>query len=394
MNPFYFQLLSNIMLITLVLNLFITTVLAFVPISRYYQGSVIIRDKIYFLGGIGVSGKGSNELFYLDVSSPFTTVNLKWTDLTTIAPIPVSSAFAPSCVGGSNNATIFLLEHRSANNVNSTNLVTFTFDTTTQKWSIPTTTIPPPTRQDMKAVVDNYGRIYISGGYEPYATLKSYNNTYVLDSLSLSWLSGSNAPITRSGYTATLLPSGQIVYIGGTNEDPTPEIDMKQISIYNTISGTWSLMTAGGEAIAARQSHTAVLAAGIGGTLVGIMIAGFVGFICYRKYRKNPDNDPYIPTPGSTSVREYDDPVDYVPTPGSNIRETRHSVFTPPSTTNRYGTPSFVSNTSSAYDSPNYMYQSGAPDVTFIPPGTPIPGTYNQGVLIQGPIHGVYNQGA
>ncbi|CAG8656635.1 1203_t:CDS:2 [Cetraspora pellucida] len=348
MNPFY-------ILITLVLNLFITAVVAFVPTSRYFQDSVVISNKIYYFGGIGVSGKGSNELFYLDASSSLNIVNPNWTDLTIIAPIPVSSAFSPSCVGGINNATIFLFEHRSTNTVNSTTLVTFSFDTTTQKWlNTATTGVAPPSRQEMKAVTDKNGRIYISGGFDPYTTQKSYNNTYVLDSMSLSWL---------SSY-------------------PTTEIDMTKLSIYNTISGTWS----------------SVVVAGIGGTLVvGGIVAGLVGFICYRKYRRDPDDDLYVPTPGSMGDREhheYDEPVDYVPTPGTNIREARYSVSTPSPTMNRYGTPSYVSNTSSVYDAPNFAYQSGAPDATFIPSGIPTPGNYNQGAFTQGPIQGVYNQGA
>ncbi|CAG8531275.1 20576_t:CDS:2, partial [Dentiscutata erythropus] len=233
------------------------TVVAFVPTSRYSQSSVIIKTKIYYLGGIDLTGKGANSLFYLDVSSPFDSTNPKWTDLTSVAPIPVNSAFAPSCVGGSNNSTIFLFEHHKTNNDNSTS---FTFDSTSQKWSAPTTSgIIPPTRQEMRAIVDKNGKIYINGGYEPYISMKSYNNTYILDSLSLYWANGPNALIVRSDYSATLLSSGVIVYIGGTNDDRSPEIDMNSLSIYDTKIGAWSSMTATGDVIAARQSHSAVL---------------------------------------------------------------------------------------------------------------------------------------
>ncbi|CAG8498441.1 30662_t:CDS:2 [Gigaspora margarita] len=193
---------------------------AFVPTSRYYQGSVIIGNKMYFLGGIVNSGKGTNGLFYLDVSLPFNSANPKWTDLTSVAPIPVNSAFASPCVGGSNKATIFLFEHHKTNNDNSTTIVTFTFDSITQKWSTPTTTGAPQTREYMRAVIDKNGKIYINGGFEPYKTQKSYNSTFIFDSSSLSWTNGSNAPIIRSAYTATLLSNGLIVYIGGTNDDP------------------------------------------------------------------------------------------------------------------------------------------------------------------------------
>ncbi|RIB24376.1 hypothetical protein C2G38_683393 [Gigaspora rosea] len=227
--------LSFLWLVILLLDLFITkSMAAFVPTSRYYQGSVIIGTKIYFLGGIDNSGSGTNNLFHLDVSSPFYSVNPKWTDLTSVAPIPVNSAFAPPCAGGNNKATIFLFEHHRTNNDNSTSLVTFTFDSTTQTWAAPTTSgAIPQTRQDMRAVVDNNGKIYINGGFEPSITQKSYNSTFILNSLSLSWTNGPNAPIVRSAYTATLLSSGIIVYIGGTNDDGSPEIDMNLVIKFN-----------------------------------------------------------------------------------------------------------------------------------------------------------------
>ncbi|RIB29022.1 hypothetical protein C2G38_2028067 [Gigaspora rosea] len=246
---------------------------AFKPAGRIYQASIIIENKIYFLGGLNSANISTNDLFYLDISSPFSSIKLEWTDLTSIAPIPVKSAFSPACVGGINNSTIYLFEHRLTDNVNSTTLVTFTFDLTSQKWNaLSKSEITPPPRQNMKAVVDMNGKMYINGGYEPYTTFKSNNNTYIFNSLSNSWLNdGPNSPVIRSAYTATLLPSGLIVYIGGIHDFPNGvypnktedyhlvEIDMKQISIYNTISGNWSSMEATGDLIGTRLSHTAVL---------------------------------------------------------------------------------------------------------------------------------------
>ncbi|CAG8793851.1 28593_t:CDS:2, partial [Gigaspora margarita] len=244
---------------------------AFKPAGRIYQASIIIGNKIYFLGGLNSANIGTNDLFYLDISSPFSSINLEWTDLTSVAPIPVKSAFSPACVGGNNNSTIYLFEHRLTDNVNSTTLITFTFDLTSQKWNaLSTSGITPPPRQNMKAVVDMYGKIYINGGYEPYATFKSNNNTYIFNSLSNSWLNnGPNSPAIRSAYTATFLPSGLIVYIGGIHDFPNGiypnrsedyrlvENDMNQISIYNTISGTWASMVATGAIIGTRLSHSA-----------------------------------------------------------------------------------------------------------------------------------------
>ncbi|CAG8532524.1 2150_t:CDS:2, partial [Racocetra persica] len=215
--------------------------------------------------GLDIANVGTSDLFYLDISSPFNSEKLRWTNL---APIPVKSAISPSCLGGSNNSTIFLFEHRSTGNVNSSTLVIFTFDIINQQWdALHTLGSTPISRQNMDAVVDNNGIIYINGGFDPYTTLKSSNNTNIFNSLSNSWLNnGLDAPIIRSAYTATLLPSGLILYIGGTQDFPNvtttnyslAEIDMNKISVYNTISGIWNLTMAVG-AIDTRLSHTAVL---------------------------------------------------------------------------------------------------------------------------------------
>src|SRR5437588_557943 len=103
-------LLYFLVLITLFSNLFIITTVAFTPTSRFYQGSVLVGNRIYYLGGIDLTGKGTSQLFYLDVSPPFNSKSPNWTDLSSLAPIPVLSAFSPSCVGGSTSSTIFLFE--------------------------------------------------------------------------------------------------------------------------------------------------------------------------------------------------------------------------------------------------------------------------------------------
>ncbi|CAG8688003.1 7645_t:CDS:2, partial [Dentiscutata heterogama] len=159
-----------------------------------------------------------------------------------------------------NNSTIFLFEHLSKGNVNSTNLTINTFNTITQMWTNPNISgnLPQP-RQEMVAVVDKAGKIYISCGYEPFVTQKTHNDTYILDSMSLTWYNGPPAPVSRSDYTATLLSNGVIVYIGGTNDDGAQEIKMNNITIYNTNNGSWSTMIASGDYISDRQSHSAVL---------------------------------------------------------------------------------------------------------------------------------------
>ncbi|CAG8559060.1 16957_t:CDS:2 [Dentiscutata erythropus] len=231
------------LLIVIFINLFIAAS-SFVPLGRCFHSSVLIGTQLYFLGGID-----SDEIFYLDVSLPFDSKKLLWTNLTTNASIPINSAFETSCVGGQNNKTIFLFGHHKKDNDKLKYTITYTFDTINQEWSIPTIINPdqiPPVKQNINAACDLNGKMYIFGGYNPNFH-KFDNDMYVLDSLKLSWqyIASSSIiqPTVRSGYTATLLPNSFIVYIGGTNGDSKcKEIDMNDISIFDTNSGTWTSM--------------------------------------------------------------------------------------------------------------------------------------------------------
>ncbi|RIB03666.1 hypothetical protein C2G38_2224381 [Gigaspora rosea] len=251
-----------LLIIAIFINLFIVKTTSFVPISRYFHTSVLIENKLYLLGGIN-----SNEIFYLNVSLPLDTEKLLWTNLTNNAPIPINNSFATtSCVGGQNNQTIFLFDND--NNLNC--IIIYTFNTINQEWNIPTIKNSDQiisVKQNINAACDPNGKMYIFGGYNS-KFKKFYNDMYVLDSLKLSWqylapLSTIIQPTVRSGYTATLLPNSFIIYIGGTNDDSefNNEIDMNDISIFDTNSGTWTSMTADSDdvTIQARKFHTAVL---------------------------------------------------------------------------------------------------------------------------------------
>ena len=54
----------------------------------------------------------------------------------------------------------------------------------------------------------------------------------IFDTVSLTWSKGStiNAPLPRVDYTATLLPNGIIVFIGG-REDPGANVNVTDVDI-------------------------------------------------------------------------------------------------------------------------------------------------------------------
>ncbi|RIB00093.1 hypothetical protein C2G38_2235681 [Gigaspora rosea] len=70
-------------------------------------------------------------------------------------------------------------------------------------------------------------------------TLQLYNDLYEFDTILLSWnqITAPNAPSPRSHNTATLLPNGKIIYIGGVSQDTA----RSQTNLINMIESNNSL---------------------------------------------------------------------------------------------------------------------------------------------------------
>jgi len=109
--------------------------------------------------------------------------------------------------------------------VDPTRLV-YTYEIKSQLWSNPPT-INQPKNKHSRSVCDmKTGKMYMFSGYaEP-----MLNNMDILNTWTLEWTIGSsvNAPGGRFDYTATLLSSGIIVYIGGVGSE-----DMSKVNWYN-----------------------------------------------------------------------------------------------------------------------------------------------------------------
>ncbi|CAI2186457.1 1206_t:CDS:1 [Funneliformis geosporum] len=218
---------------------FILKVSPFVPQGRLAHTSIHVGDKIYFFGGVHNSGVTSKEIFYLDVTRPFDTALPPWTELSIISPIPVESAWATVSTN-IKNSTIYLIGGIPFKTI------IHSYEIETHEWNnLPGITLVG--RRNMQAVSNDSGKIYIFGGFvNSPSGLQFTNELTIIDinSLSLSIGSTMGAPLARMLYTATMLPNGIIVYIGGQGTDDAdgdPYVDMSQINLYDTKKGAWSL---------------------------------------------------------------------------------------------------------------------------------------------------------
>ncbi|KAF0559058.1 galactose oxidase [Gigaspora margarita] len=240
-------------------------ILSFIPNGRWAHSSVLIDNKLYFKGGNKLSDNSNegltNELFYLDVSKPFTTtdnVSITWINLTyTDGPL---KGEATSCIGGKNNDIIFEFGGYSPPNQTNQTFVN-QFDTSKQQWSY-IESVGPGYRQDISCAKFSSGLIAIfSGLSDPY----TINDLWIFNTLTLSWnLSNAvNSPPQRFGYCAITLPNENILYIGGRKftdfYDNSSYMPMNILPLYNTKSHMWTNMNISGPIPPIRTLFSAIL---------------------------------------------------------------------------------------------------------------------------------------
>jgi hypothetical protein len=176
-----------------------------------YQSSIIINNKLYFLGGLTVKTyKPTNQIIYLDLTTKFSLnqeLPIKQNSLTSEVPSYYKASLA---LGGNKNDTLYLISGTR----NKTNYGSIIYSTSTDSlntWT-PVTLDGQSLLTDMTDTIftqDNNGNTYITGN--------GVNSIYKFDIKSLSIVSLkplSNGPsITHPSYfTCHLLNEESIIY--------------------------------------------------------------------------------------------------------------------------------------------------------------------------------------
>ncbi|RIB15134.1 hypothetical protein C2G38_2094047 [Gigaspora rosea] len=275
--------------------------------------SAIVKDQIFFMGGsrkipdgdpIKSSIRGynlSDEVFSLDLMTQFSTVNPPYVVLSGTSQMIYGSEKGYAVVGGPSKQDVYLIggalqnftllnqiDHNVTIVSNQTLMINELYNTwnvsdqnifiyrpSTKSWLSPSSVAkggPTIRRRSTSTVIDHEGRIiYIFGGRAERdtgsITFTCFNDLYAYDTTVSRWnkINAANAPSPRSHSTATLLPNGKILYIGGASQNSPGEdawpIDMTNISVFDTNTWTWSYTIAKSSTpIQARTGHTATLA--------------------------------------------------------------------------------------------------------------------------------------
>ncbi|CAG8813840.1 5388_t:CDS:2, partial [Racocetra persica] len=285
--------------------------ISFIPEARAGHVAIIIEGLLYFMGGsrfipstnpikssIRVYNL-SDEVFYLNLLSQFSTGNPPYVDLTsTSARMKFASEKGAMVLGDAVNEKAFLIggvqqnlallseiDHNATITSNPTlmiNEISKTYNTTDQfiffyhtrakSWSYPLSYngTQPSRRRSTSTAISQNGIIYIFGGRAQEDTgspiFVCYNDLYAFDPVLLSWnkINADNAPSPRSHAEPVMLPNGKILYIGGVSQTVPGKnanlIDMNEIPVFDAISSTWSYKYANQRIrIQARIGHTVTL---------------------------------------------------------------------------------------------------------------------------------------
>jgi N-acetylneuraminic acid mutarotase len=105
------------------------------------------------------------------------------------------------------------------------------------------------------ATLLNSGKVLVVGGVDSSMSTSATATTEVYDPVADTWRQSTNLLTARQYHTATLLPNGKVLVAGGMSP-PTYSMPMASAEIYDPVAGTW---TAAAPMTSPRIYHTATL---------------------------------------------------------------------------------------------------------------------------------------
>jgi N-acetylneuraminic acid mutarotase len=131
------------------------------------------------------------------------------------------------------------------------------YDPTSGVWS--TTSDLAPGRSGHTATRLLTGKVLVAGGSNYSNGVRTYlNDAWLFDPATGMWTATGGMVTERSGHTATLLPNGKVLVVGGENRTNDYANPIRTAEVYDPDSGVWS---AAGLLKYGRLAHTATLLA-------------------------------------------------------------------------------------------------------------------------------------
>ncbi|KAG9297066.1 hypothetical protein G9A89_004932 [Geosiphon pyriformis] len=239
----------------------------FSPSPRWAHIASLIDKRIYFVGGVINLIDYAIDNAYLDLSQNFSTNSPAFYEVETL-PRSLNMSFTSAEVVKTKNITELIVFDGNWLDPKKYYIYTCKTDQNKLTWfqNNDAQSGNPGAKSYINTVIDKKGRIYFWGGFRNNTYLED-KAMYIYNTNSTSWtkIAPLNSPSPRFSYTATLLPDGRIIFIGGVGHFyPNPEADLSAILIFNINEkpeDPWSYESAKSVvALGSRRGHTAILA--------------------------------------------------------------------------------------------------------------------------------------
>ncbi|CAB4446278.1 unnamed protein product [Rhizophagus irregularis] len=261
------------------------------PSYRKLHSAVLVEKKLYIFGGFGelnlspenetnYNKNPDDRFFYLDVSTSFDTSNLPWRPIPdNVNNLPLGSLASivtggvAAGIGGVKNETIFFFNNEKDN----TTSPVHSYNSPNNVWNTQSFSgVRPIGRNQMRVVTDYSGKTYLLTGFDfTVQGVKRSDGLFVCDTINLNCAIKDASVFSRLGYGVTLLPNGNLVYMGGGDRTYIPVSNgFDLIFLYDPIKDRWDSKITTGNIPPKDVGITTVL--GLNGDKI-ILFGGFNG---------------------------------------------------------------------------------------------------------------------
>jgi N-acetylneuraminic acid mutarotase len=225
---------------------------------RAWHTGNTIGNKALFFGGASYSrlrtSKCYNEIVVYDPEL------MTFSPVTTSGEVPPPRASHTSTLYQSDKIFVHGGERRDNGELPRYHQDVYTFDATEIRWQKQSVRGTLPERECHSASAIDNKRIYIFGGATYDGTYHYYDDTTLVDTVSMQSFkveTRGEVPESRAGHSATVLPNGKIFLFGG--EGVVDGCYFNDSFTFDPANNTWSKVASSGRIPPARAGHSAVL---------------------------------------------------------------------------------------------------------------------------------------
>jgi N-acetylneuraminic acid mutarotase len=234
------------------------------PEKRWSHSTVIVKNKLYIFGGktgttASLKSPYSKEFLSLDLSSKFSSSNPPYKSVSSSNPPLIAQHSAAPTKDG------FLVYGGTTENL--ADPLAYFYNIDQNAWTPGNdASFPSPRRYKLSSAYNEAkpDTSYFYGGVADGSSVADFNGTKVFDELysfgvnnrEFTKVVASDSPGPRYQHASVMLPSGEVVIIGGATDNDLAS--MKEVYVYSPSTSSWTMRVTGGQIPSDRRDFCAV----------------------------------------------------------------------------------------------------------------------------------------